>query len=114
MNEIIALKDYVVDKALTLVQAMDLQEKVTLCKKKLNAAKSDLKRTVSALKDKRISDCVSCVIPQKKEKCKSPLGAALCVAGGIMLTFIVLVILFYGLFCLLDNKKKNGYHTIKF
>ncbi len=114
MNEIIAVKDYIVDKITTLAETVDLQEKVSTCKKKLDSAKRDLKKAVKALKEKKIGDCIACVVPAKEEKRANPVATVFGVIGAVILAFVLMVILFYGIFCLLDTKKKNGYHTIKF
>jgi hypothetical protein len=114
MNEIIAVKDYIVDKITTLAETVDLQEKVATCKKKLEGAKRDLQKAVKSLKEKKIGDCIACVVPAREEKKANPIATVFGVIGGVILVFVLMVILFYGIFCLLDTKKKNGYHTIKF
>ena len=114
MNEIIAVKDYIVDKVTSLAETVDLQERVATCKKKLEGAKRDLKKAVRSLKEKKIGDCIACVVPAKEEKRANPVATVFGVIGGVVLAFVLMVILFYGIFCLLDTKKKNGYHTIKF
>ncbi len=114
MNEIIAVKDYIVDKITTFAETVDLQDKVATCKKKFIAAKRDLKKAVKSLKEKKIGDCIACVVPAKEEKRANPVATVFGVIGTVILVFVLMVILFYGIFCLLDTKKKNGYHTIKF
>lgn len=114
MIDLIAVKDYIVDKAYDLSEALALEERAAACKKKFIAAKRDLKKSISALREKRLADYAAAFIPAKEEKRTNPFVAVFCVLGGILLAFAILVALFYGIFYLLDSKKKNGYHTLKF
>ena len=113
MTDLIAIKDYIVEKIRDVAETVDLQDKVSACKKKLASARRELKRAAASLKEKKISDCIACVVPRQEKKA-NPVVAVFCVLGGVMLAFALLVAMFYGIFYLLDNKKKNGYHTIKF
>ncbi len=116
MIDIFAVKDLVLDKIEEVSDILDLEERVSSAKKTLVKAKKDLSRKVSNLKEKNVGDILNALCPRKNtcEKRGNPIVTVFCILGGIILAFAILVAAFYGIFSLLDCKKKNGYHTLKF
>ena len=116
MIDLIAVKDFILDKLEDLSEVIDLEDRVSSAKKTLVRAKKDLGKKVYALKQKNLGDILDALFPKKTDCAKktNPFVAVFCVLGGIVLAFVALVAVFYGIFYLLDSKKKNGYHTLKF
>lgn len=116
MIDLTTAREFVTDKIEEVSEVLDLEEKVSSAKKTLTKAKKDLSKKVSSLKQKNLGDVLSAICPKKEacEKKANPFVAVFCVLGGIMLAFAILVAVFYGIFWLLDSKKKSGYHTLKF